>query len=349
MLRSLPTQVNFQYYGEDMKGKRVTAQDVADRAGVSRHAVSRCFREGTYLSEAKRAKIVAVANELGYRPNALAASLKGQNTKLIGIVSGNLSNFYDAQIVSGLVERLSSNGKWPVVLSGGDDDLLQSHVLDVLAYPLEAMILRAGSLDSALSEQCGRLGIPLILSGARPDDRSVGDSVCCENSLGVGLAVKCLHDRGRRRIAYVGGPKHLVSEKERFGGFLGALGAHGLSPVRVVHSDFSFPGGEGAAEELFGAGVRPDGIFCSNDALALGVLSAVRARFGVAVPDDVSIIGFDDIPMAQWPDFQLTTIANPISSTVEGVMELLTERLANPEAPSRHVAIKPEIILRNTH
>ncbi len=331
------------------RGKRVTAQDVADRAGVSRHAVSRCFREGTYLAEEKRRLILAAASELGYRPNALASSLKGRGSRLVGIVSGNLSNIYDGQIIGGLVENLTGMGKWPVVLGGGSDDIRETRVLDALAYPLEAMILRAGSVDGAVAEQCRRLGIPLILSGRRSEESELTDSVCCDNASGAGKAVRCLFERGRRRIAYVGGPRNLVSEKERFGGFIGALSAIGLQPGAIINSDFSFDGGCQAATEILSAPDRPDAVLCSNDAMALGVLSTARDSLNLRVPDDVSIIGFDDIPMANWPCFRLTTVRNSISDTIDGILELLADRLENPHRSGRYMLIMPELVPRNTH
>ncbi len=334
---------------KSVKGRRVTAQEVADRAGVSRHAVSRCFKPGAYLAEGKRRLIVATAKELGYRPNALAAGLKGKSSRLIAIVSGNLSNHYDAEVVSCLVELLTSMGKWPVVLGGGSEDIRNDRTLDVLAYPLDAMVLRAGSVDAEIAQQCRQLGIPLILSGRRTDGLDRTDSVCCDNAHGAGLAVRCLIERGRSRIAYIGGPKDLFSEQERAMGFVGALSAVGLKPANMISSDFSFEGGFRSALELLAGSGQPDAVFCSNDAMALGVLSAARHRLGLNIPEDLSVIGFDDIAMAAWPTFELTTVRNSVHQMVEAIRTLLSERLAMPDGPGRHLSIEPQLVLRGSH
>lgn len=327
---------------------RVTAADVARRAGVSRSAVSRAFTEGAYLDKEKRERILKLAAELGYRPNALAAGLQAKGrSNLVAIVTGDLVNHYDGEILAQIVQRLIAMGKWPVVLGGGAE-IPESELSGVLGFPLDAMILRGGSVPDEVAEHCAKLHIPLIVSG-RILTRPGIDSVCCDNGRGSALAVEALIARGRRRIAYLGGQADLTSDRERRTGFLNAMQAAGLSPVALETGDYSFDGGFDRARRLLTGHPEIDGLYCANDAMALGALAVASRDLNRAVPDSLSIIGFDDISMARWPMLALSTIRNDMTQTVTQIMRLLAARLDDPEAPSEIVRIQPEFIARGTH
>lgn len=328
--------------------RRVTAVDVARLAGVSRSAVSRTYTPGASVAGETRERIMAVAERLGYRPNSLAASLKLSSSNLVAIATGNLTNFYDSTVTGQLVKRLNAIGKWAVVIGGTTDEVGTNEILDVLAYPLDAMIVRAGSIDKETALKCLKLNVPLILSGRVMELERV-DSVCCDNRAGAGIAVGDFLAAGRQRIGYIGGPKELYSEQQRYEGFLERLSAEGLAPAALEWADFSFEGGYEAALRILRRDNRPDALFCCNDAMALGAINAARDTLGFRVPEDVAIIGFDDIDMAAWPCFDLTTIRNPIDDTVDEIMRLLERRLANPASPAEIVNIAPEIVRRGTN
>lgn len=332
-------------------GRRVTADDVARLAGVSRSAVSRTFTPGASVAPDKRERILAVAEHLGYRPNTLAASLKSNSSNLVAIVTGNLSNHYDSVITATLVKRLSDIGKWAVVLGDTSGDIGNPEILDVLAYPLDAMIVRAGSIDEDTARKCMKLNVPLILSGRSSALPGVAGADCvgCDNSRGAGMAVAELIRSGRRRIGYIGGLKTLTSEQERHEGFLAALSQAGLAPAALEWADFSFQGGHDAALRLLARDNRPDALFCCNDIMAIGALNAARHTLGLSVPDDVALIGFDDLPMAAWPCFDLTTIRNSITDTVDTIMDLLLSRFQTPDRDGAVRRIEPVLVRRSTH
>ncbi|QPM91167.1 LacI family DNA-binding transcriptional regulator [Pseudooceanicola algae] len=326
---------------------RVTAADVAKKAGVSRSAVSRAFTEGTYLDKEKRVSILQVAADLGYRPNALAAGLQAQGrSNLVAVVTGDLANHYDGEILAKLIHRLRDLGKWPMVIGGGE--MTESDVLGVLGFPLDAMILRGGSVPDQVVEECLKLQIPLIVSG-RVLDRPGVDSVCCDNETGAELAVGALVAAGRRRIAYLGGRQDLTSDRERRAGFVAAMAAAGLTPVALFSGDYSFDGGASQARQLLTQHPQIDGLFCANDAMALGAIAIAGQECDRKVPESLSVIGFDDIAMARWPAIALSTIRNDMDETVSQMMRLLSARLADPDSPSRVIRIPPEFIARNTH
>ncbi len=323
----------------------MTAQDVADAAGVSRSAVSRAFSKTAYLDSDKRARVMETAKRLGYRPNALAASLQGLHTNLVAIVAGDLGNAYDAEFAGALVAALNAAGKWPLVLSGSDR-VTQQSIRSVLRYPLDALIVRGGSLPTPAFENAAQLSIPVIYSG-RVEIAPLVDCVCCENQAGARLAIDAMLAKGRRRFGYIGGPPDWSSERERLAGVQAALSDAGLTLSAQIQADYTRKGGRAAAQTLLAAHDL-DALFCANDAMALGALSAARDA-GSRVPQDLSIIGFDDMRLAAWPEFELSTIRNPISATVAEILRLLDARLADPTRAGEIVMIPPEFVARNTH
>ncbi|WP_311136188.1 MULTISPECIES: LacI family DNA-binding transcriptional regulator [Pseudooceanicola] len=327
--------------------RRVTAMDVARGAGVSRSAVSRAFTPGSPLDAAKRSRILAVAQELGYRPNVLAAGLQGKGrSNLVAVVVGRLHNHFDSDFQAILMEGLARRGKWPLVVAG-DPEMIEADILNVLGFPLDALIVRGGSVSAPVVDYCAKLGIPLVVSGRVMAAPRV-DCVCGDNAGGAHLAVAALQARGRRRIAYLGGPPQLFSDQERRAGFQAAMAGAGLVPVAEDSADYSFEGGQAAALRLLARAPGLDGLFCGNDAMALGAIAALRDQ-GRRVPQDISVIGFDDISIAPWPGIDLSTLRNDAAATVAELLRLLETRLEDPSGPARVVRIPTRFIARNTH
>lgn len=325
--------------------KRATAADVARIAGVSRSAVSRAFSPKAYVDAEKRALIQKVARDLGYRPNALAASLQGANSNLVAIFAGEMPNDYDKEVTTRLVQRLNEIGKWPIMISGSESAARKA-VSEVLRYPLEAMILRSGSLDEDIVENCSKLSIPVIASGRVLSAPGV-DNICVRNAEGMRKGVDLLLARGRRRFGYLGGPPGFWSTIDRRRGVVDALAEAGLEPVCEETGGFSVETGAAATEALM-ARCDLDALVCANDAMAIGALSVLRAR-GHRVPDDISVIGFDDIRIAALPAFDLTTLVNPINPVVGAIVDLLERRLETPERPDEMIHLDAELVLRGTH
>ncbi len=325
--------------------RRVTAADVAKLAGVSRSAVSRAFTDGAYLAPDKRKLIEKAAQELGYRPNALAAGLQGRRSNLVAIFVGEMANEYDKEVAAKLISGLNSAGKWPIVI-GGSGQTARDGVSNVLSYPLEAMILRSGSLSADISEACGKLGIPVIASGRILRADGV-DNVCCRNREGMAKGTEVLLGQGRRAFGFIGGPDTFAASADRRAGVLDALGAAGLSLHAEETGAFTVQSGYDATLRLGDLNAL-DALVCANDAMAIGALSALRDQ-GRQVPEDISLLGFDDIEMAHWPAIQLTTMRNPIEPLVSAVLGLLERRAANPAKPPEMIWLDAEVVLRATH
>ena len=332
----------------DAGRRRVTAEEVARLAGVSRSAVSRAHTRGAYVSREKKRKILEAAEVLGYRPNALAAGLSSKRSNLVAVVTGNLKNHYDSEFVGKLVRQLNDLGKLPIVIGGTSDSIQDNDVLEALDYPLDAIVIRAGSVTVETVRSCLKLQVPVIVSGRIFDVGNV-DSLCCDNNAGSEMAVAALFESGRKNIGYLGGDPGLFSEQERCAGFIAAMRRRRLEPVVMAQSDFSFGGGYATGLKILQGSRRPNAVFCGNDAMALGLLNAARETLGMRVPEDLSVIGFDDIEMSGWPCFNLSTIRNPVEPAVGEIVSLLESRFADPARQGQTIRIVPTPVLRGTH
>jgi DNA-binding LacI/PurR family transcriptional regulator len=331
---------------ETKSKKRVTAQEVALRAGVSRSLVSRAFTDGAYIDPEKRLLVLQAADELGYRPNALAAGLQGGRSNLVAIFAGQMPNDYDKEVLTQLVIGLNRSGHWPIVI-GGSEAAARAAVSQVLRYPLEAMILRAGSLDADIVQDCGKLGVPVISSGRVLEMRGV-DSICVRNQEGMEKAARLLLQQGRRRFGFIGGPLGFASSAMRRAGVVETLAVEGLGLLAEAAGAFTVQSGYQAGLSILASGARIDALICANDAMAIGALSALAER-GLSVPRNVSVVGFDDIAMAAWPAFGLTTLRNPVEALVAAVLDLLERRARVPDMEEQVIYLDAELVLRCSH
>ncbi|AWJ88139.1 transcriptional regulator (plasmid) [Azospirillum sp. TSH58] len=311
--------------------RRATAVEVAKLAGVSQSAVSRCFTDGASVSPQMRARVLAAAERLAYRPNAIARSLTTQRTNLVGVVMGDLDGPFQPYLFEALTRGLATLGKQPLLLRGDPADGLGGASMAALDYQVDAVIVTAGSVSPATVRAVMELGAPLLLYGRAVEQDGV-DSICCDNRLGAALVAEALVAAGHRRIAYLAGRPTAFSEQERNAAFRAALDGLGVPLAALGQGDYGYDSGYREALRLLGGDPRPDALFCGNDVMAFGALDAARTALGLRVPEDVSIIGFDDVPMAAWPSFALTTVHNPVDGIVTTLMGMLERRLAEPEA-----------------
>ncbi len=325
---------------------RVTADDVARAAGVSRAMVSRAFTDGASISVAKRTHVRAVAEELGYHPNLIARGLTGSRTGLVAVVVGAVARPYEAWLLEHLGQAVRKTGSWPLLIQVGPDDEVDSALENALAYQVDGAIVAAGSVSKRLAERCKSVGVPVVLVGRILNDEST-DSVCCDNRQGMAEIADFLVARGRRKIAWIGGTADTFSNVERFSGLKIGLAAQGLEVFDIRQGDYSPESGLAQGLALLTSPQLPDAIVCGNDAMAMGVMDAAR-RLKIAVPDQISIIGFDDIPAAGWDPYLLTTLRNPVQETVDAALELLMSRIADDTQPFRSVRLTAKLIVRSS-
>ena len=326
--------------------KRATIKDVAALAGVSSSAVSRSFGDGTHVSKATQRKVLAAAESLGYRPNALARSLVGARTGLVALVVGRLRSPFDSLFVDALAESLIGVGKHLLLSPVRGDERADDGLMRALDYQVDAVVVAAGTMSPEVADRFARMGVPLILSGRVVDGAGI-DCVLADNAGGAAKAAELLLRTGCKRIAYIGRGHGAFSDDERRRGLRDTLRRLGLDIVAEARAAVDREDGHPLGMELLSGPNRPDAVFCMNDALAVGVIEAAR-DLGLRLPEDLAVVGFDDIPLAAAGSYQLTTVAYPIQPTVAAIVETLEDRLAGADWPSRVIRIPTRLMVRRT-
>lgn len=309
----------------------VTVHDVAREAGVSQSAVSRAFTPGSSLAADKRERILAAAAKLGYRPNPLARSLIRGRSGIVGVGVGNLANPFFVTTLQLLSDRLDQNGLRLMLFPAQGEPSIQ----EVLHYRIDALVLLSVSLSSLLAGECRRAGVPIILYN-RTTDQHDASCVVGDNTHGARAVAAHLLGGGHRRLAFLSGSPDASTNIEREAGFAGYLAEQGLPPPLREYGHFAFDAAMAATRRLLLRPDRPDAIFCANDTMALAAITVARHEFGIDVGRDLSIVGYDDVPMAAWPSFALTTYSQPAAQMVDETVRLIH---ALRESPRNHEAV----------
>ncbi len=310
--------------------RRVTSIDVARLAGVSQSTVSRTFSEGAPVSSEAREKVLAAANQLGYKPNVIARSLITRRTNIIGIVMADFTNPFYPNVLERFTQRLHDIGRRVLLFNAAPDQAIDDMLPLVLQHQVDAVIITSATLSSEMADECARQGTPVIMfnryvPGAR------ANAVSCDNVAGGRLAADLLLDAGYRRLAYIAGKEHTSTNVDREQGFSDRMRERGQTEWLREPGAYTYRSGYEAASRLLRRDDPPEAIFVSNDIMALGVLDRAR-ELQISVPDELAVIGFDDIPAASRPAYSLTTIRQPVNRMIEATLELLLERIDAPQA-----------------
>lgn len=310
-------------------GRVVTSYDVAELAGVSQSAVSRCFTPGASVSAKTRARIMKAADKLGYKPNAIARMLSTKRTNLVAVIVANLG--FNPDLTSTLGREMAKRGL-NILFFTLDHESDADHVIDQLwQYRVDGVLSAAGLSERHIAMLTAR-GVPLVFLNRRYDAISI-NSVCCDQAEGERWLVDRLIAAGHQRFAIVAGPRDSAVSQQRVQGARDQILAGGLQAPLLAHGDFTYEGGCAVMREL-AAGVLPDAIICANDMMAIGCMDEARHRLGIAVPDTLSIVGFDGLAPGQWASYELTTIRQPTVAMVGAAIDMLAARFDDPRLAS---------------
>ncbi len=312
-----------------------TSYDVAKRAGVSQSAVSRCFREGASVAPLTRARIVAAADELGYRPNAIAQGLITQRSNLVAVIISNLTNLYYPEVLAELSAKLSLRGIRVLLFTLAAESQIDQVLDQVWRYQVDGAIV-AARLNATQLEAFEKRGIALVLYNREADTVPVA-SVSCEFAAGETMLVDGLVAAGCRSFGIIGGPSDSSVGEARVRGAIDRLALAGIHNVPVKRGDFSYESGHAAAMALIG-NHKIDAIIAANDVMALGAMDAARIDCNIAVPDSISVVGFDGVAPALWRSYRLTTVRQPVGRMTEAAVSMLVERIEDPDiGPERRL------------
>lgn len=331
-----------------MRSRPLTSRDIARQAGVSQATVSRVLNNHPGITPETRARVLDVLSSSDYRPNELARSLITQRANAIGVVVDDITNPFYPELVDQLADLIYGKGyRLQLWKTSGDnaDELIRA----LQARMVDGMIFTAAKLLSPAVKELAERGYPLVLVNRYTVDNSV-DRVIIDTAKGARLAAEHLLALGHEKFAIVAGIDQTSTNRDMLRGFVERLNSAGVPPSQtwVRSGNFTYRSGYEAGQELFAGGARPvTGVFAMSDASAIGVMNAA-SEHGLRVPEDLSVVGFDDIAMAEWPMIRLTTVA-PVDRTLAGeAVRLVLDRIENPSRAAQRVKIAPCLVVRDS-
>lgn len=319
-----------------MKRKQVTIQDIADTAKVSKSTVSRVLNNTTPVEAGKRQAVLRAMKKLNFKPNVFARTLAGGASMTIGVVTQNIgSPLYDS-ITQGIIQSLSATDYSPIFVDGQwQPELERGAIHTLMDRRVDGVMMIGGNLSGEELEDFDRM-VPLILIARNLpgwEDRSIS----IDNQQGAFIATRFLIDSGHQRIAHICGIKDHQDAKDRLIGYRRALAESGIEADEqlIVQGDFSSRSGLLAIETLLLRGGPFSAVFCGNDEMAMGARLALYRR-GIRVPEDVSLVGFDDQPSSAYLTPPLTTVAQPAFAMGTQAAEILIKKInEQPFAPQQ--------------
>ncbi|WP_424975250.1 LacI family DNA-binding transcriptional regulator [Dinoroseobacter sp. S124A] len=329
-----------------MARDRITSTDVARAAGVSQSAVSRVFTPGASVSPKTARKVRDAADQLGYRPNVLARSLITGRSKIIGLVVAYLDNQFYPDALERLSTALQDKGYHILIfMASGTGAQVDKVIGELLDYQVDGIITASVGMSDEITARCEAAGIPVVLFNRGQDDPRLS-SVTSDNFNGAREVARFLVAGGHGRIAHITGWTGSSTGRDREAGFLAGLADLGRAPCAVLDGHYRRHEAAEAAKALFAMDTPPDAIFVGNDHMAFSVLDALRGPLGLRVPEDVSVVGYDDVPLAEWGAYQLTTWRQPSNRMVSEAVELMLGLIEDPDRPPEKKEITGRLVLR---
>lgn len=330
-----------------MSHSKVTSAEVAALAGVSQSAVSRVFTPGASASPKTAEKVRKAARELGYRPNVLARAMVSGKSRMIGVVVAYLENQFYPDVLEKLSSAFQAEGYHVLVfMANNTSGKIDSIVEEILDYQVDGIIAASVALSSELTDRCRAANIPMVLFNRSQDDPSMS-AVTSANFEGGYKAAEFFVQNGHRKIGYIAGWEGASTQRDREAGFVHGLRDAGIELHARTVGNFHMDQARQAARDMF-ATDAPEAVFVANDHMAFAVLDTLRYELGLRVPEDVSVIGYDDVSMAAWPSYDLTTVRQPANRMVAETVEIMLSKLENIETMPRKVEIDGPLIVRGS-
>lgn len=327
--------------GRPASRRRVTVKDLARELGMSVSTVSRAFYPDAVIAAETRRIVLERAHAVGYRPNPFAQSLITKKTQIAGMVVSDLTNPFYPEVMTRLTALMQGVGMNLMLAAADQPEKIDEAIALLLTYQPDLMIVLATNMASHAREKCEEAGAPVIFFNRLSAD-GLGFGVSCDNVEGGRRAADHLIDLGHRELLYVSALPGASTNVERQRGFCGRAVERSLPEPQIIEAGmFSYEAGYAAGLRVGDLPRRPDGALCANDIVAIGFIEGLQEGLGLDVPNDVSVIGYDNISMAGWPSHRLTTIAQPLEEMMAATVALARELAAERQIPQRILRIPP--------
>lgn len=325
---------------------KITVVEVAAAANVSISAVSRAFSNGS-CSEAMRKKVFAAAKELNYKPNRLARGLKAKSS-LIGILVTDFENPIYLPILQQFSAEIQERNCHSLLVNASQHRSLSDAIELVMEYHVDGLIVTATSLPKELVEACQQQNTPVVCF-ARNSLSAEATAVFCDNKIIGRRAADLILDAGYTHPAFVSGPVAALTSRDRQRGFISRLVERGCNDWQIIEGgNHSYDAGHQATCKLLATSEPPDAFFYTDDIMACGGIDAARYEFGLKIPEEIGIVGVDDIQLASSPAYKLTTIRQPFPDMVSASIDALFEHIDDKELAAKKILFPCDVVKRNT-
>ncbi|MBB5696173.1 LacI family DNA-binding transcriptional regulator [Muricoccus pecuniae] len=324
-----------------------TVRTISRLAGVAASTVSRALKQDPRVAPETRRRIAELALQAGYTPNAFARTLSGGRSGLVGLIVGPLQNPFYAELLAEAVAQAAALDLRLLLVHAGAGPIEDRTSQALLQYQVDGCLIASAELSSRAAAVCAARGVPIVMVNRVA--RLHASAVACDN-LGGGADLAAFLLAGRhKRFGLVLGTQGTSTSDDRERGFITALAGAGMQPVFSTAGNSTYEGGHAAAGRIaaMSRARRPDAVFAINDIMAMGLLDGLREA-GLQVPQDISVVGFDDIPAAARACYGLTTVAQPMTMMLQRGLSLLTGRIASGNLPDETVILRGQLVVRGS-
>ncbi len=322
----------------------VTSYDVARLAGVSQSAVSRCFEPNASISDKTRQKVLAAATQLNYAPNAIARSLAKRRSNIVAVLFTETSTRHTPEILFQLNVELMRRGLHLLLFSITQEMGAGDVIAEVLRFKVDGVIACTTLPDEQI-RHCNQRGIPVVLYNRVAQGRNACSVGCDQISANRDIADR-LYRSGHRQFGFISGGAAAPVSIQRQSGFVGRLQELGVEDVAIEEGDFGYESGHDCMVALLQRKPRPSAVVAANDVMAFGAMDAARYDWALAIPQDISVVGFDDVSGARRPPYRLTSVRQPTEALARKCIDMLSERIENRALEPDVVLLPGELIIR---
>ncbi|MGL4875316.1 MAG: LacI family DNA-binding transcriptional regulator [Clostridium sp.] len=326
---------------------RATSKDVAKLAGVSQSTVSRVFNKtgNRVVKEEIEKKVLQIAKEIGYKPNIIARGLVSKKTNLIGIVVGNPIGPFYSDIIINLVLNIQKMGDQSIVFTLEKELDFESIVEKVQQYQIDGVVITSSAISEEILDVFIEKDIGIVLLNMKTKMKKIS-SVYIDNIEAGRMVAKMFIEKNLKKVAFVNYKNERVVIKERQIGFYSELKKQRDVEIREFICDYSYDEGYTIGKEILKIAPKIQGVFCVSDIMAIGIIDAIKHESDLRIPEDIAIVGFDDIKQASWKSYNLTSVKQPVEELVKETVKILFEGMDNEKVIEKE--IKPKVIIRKS-